>query len=98
MLPSVADLGGGEAAVAGEDRIGVVMELATEADLLEVVGTGEPVRGFPHVLDRGQEQADKHGDNADHDEEFDQGEATPPTFFELAHRILHGSEDIFKKG
>ena len=49
------DLGGAAVTpAAGQDAVGVVMELEAEADLLEVVGAGHAVGGLAHVLDRRQ--------------------------------------------
>jgi hypothetical protein len=49
-----------------------------QPDLLEVVATTHPVGGLAHLLDRGQQQADEHRDDRDHNQQFDEGERRPP--------------------
>ena len=48
-----------------------------DADLLEVVGAGHAVGRLAHFLHGGNQQADEHGDDGDHHEQFDQRETTP---------------------
>jgi hypothetical protein len=45
-----------------------------QPDLLEIVGALSACRGFPHLLDGRQQQADQDGNNGDDDEQVDQRE------------------------
>ena len=48
-----------------------------EADLLEIVGAVLASRSLASTLHCGEQQADEHANNRDHDEEFDQRETRP---------------------
>src|SRR5207248_1212311 len=51
---------------------GALVVVDGEGDLLEVVEALGPGRGGADLLDRGQQQPDKDGDDGDDDEQFDQ--------------------------
>ena len=55
--------------------VGVVVVVAGEAKLLEVVAALHPRGGLADLLDRGQQQADEDGDDGDHHQQLDQREA-----------------------
>jgi len=48
------------------------VELESEADLPEIVGTGGPVGRIPRRLHGRQEEPDERADDRDHDEELDE--------------------------
>jgi hypothetical protein len=52
-----------------------VRVLGGHPDLPELVGALEPSRGLADLLYGGGEQADQRGDDGDHNQQFDQGEA-----------------------
>jgi hypothetical protein len=45
-----------------------------QSELAKIVGTAGASGRLPGRLNRGQEQADQHGDDRDHDEQLDEGE------------------------
>ncbi len=47
------------------------------AHLLEVVAARHAGGGFPHLLHRGQQKTDENGDNRDHHQQLNEGEAGP---------------------
>ena len=47
-----------------------------QADLFEVVGALDPAGGLAGRLNGRQQKSDQHGDNRDHDEKFNQREAS----------------------
>src|SRR5262245_41359545 len=51
--------------------------MSGEADLLEVVDALGASGCLADLLDRGEEQADQDGDDRDHHQQLDQGEAAP---------------------
>jgi hypothetical protein len=53
----------------------VVHVVGAQAELLEVVTALDAGRGLAHLLDGWQEQADQDGDDGDHHQQLDQGEA-----------------------
>jgi hypothetical protein len=53
--------------------------VAGQADLLEVVRAGGAGGGVADFLHGGQQEADEHGDDGNHDEEFDQRERAAPS-------------------
>ena len=57
-----------------EAAVGVVVVVARQRDLLEVVGALHPRGGLADLLHRGQQQADQDRDDGDDDEQFDQRE------------------------
>src|SRR5262249_39622485 len=59
----------------GKHAVGVVMVVAGQADLLQVVHAGQPGHGDADLLDGGEQQADEDGNNGDDDEQLDQREA-----------------------
>src|SRR4029079_1871724 len=58
-----------------ELAVGVVVGVHGEAELLQIVLTAHPGRRLADFLHRGQQQPDEDGDDGDHYQEFDQGEA-----------------------
>src|SRR6516164_2048820 len=67
----------GSASVVGAKRecpIAVVIRLAGEGDLLEVVLTRGPGRGLPHLLDGGHEQSAKDCNNRQNDQQLHERE------------------------
>src|SRR5262249_57831494 len=57
-----------------EGVVDVVVAVAGQAQLLEVVGALQPRGGLAHLLDGGQQEADEHGDDGDHHQQLDQRE------------------------
>src|SRR5262249_15864368 len=65
-----------------------------QAKLLEVVRTLDPVGSLADFLDGRQEQADQDGDDGNHDEQFNQGEAATGTHGRfLVLRVTNGREN-----
>ena len=54
---------------------GLHVGLGGQADLLEVVLTGEPPAAFPHALHGGQQQGEEVDHDQDHHQEFDERDA-----------------------
>src|SRR5438105_8115941 len=48
--------------------------MSRQRDLLEIVDAAHPRGGRSHLLHRGQDQADQHGDDGNDDQEFDERE------------------------
>jgi hypothetical protein len=67
----------GAVATAGHGVVNVMMVVAGEGNLLEIVLALGAAGCFTSLLDSGQEQGDKDRDDCDHDEQFDQRESTP---------------------
>src|SRR5262249_30164135 len=57
--------GGGAQAVARQALVDVVVHVAGQADLVQVVGALNAVGGGTHLLDGGEQQGDQHGDDGD---------------------------------
>ena len=71
-------------------RVGALVIGQRQAELLEVVRALGTPRGLARRLDRGKEQGDQHGDDRDHHQEFDQGEAS--TLHPVISRIVCAGE------
>jgi hypothetical protein len=65
-------------AVVGEIAVTVVEIVEADADLLEIIGRLSAIGGHAHLLHGGQQQRDKHGDDRDHDQQFDQRKTAAP--------------------
>jgi hypothetical protein len=65
-------LGQVEQRPAGQEAVRVVVVVAGQPDLLEVVGALHAVGGVADLLDRGQQQADQDRDDRHHHQEFDE--------------------------
>jgi hypothetical protein len=52
--------------------------VASEAELLEVGGALDAVAGLAHFLDRWHQQRNEDGDDGNHHQQLDQGEAGAP--------------------
>ena len=61
----------------GSEPWHVVVVVHRDAELLQVVDALAPPRRLARRLDRRQEQGDQHRDDRDHDQQLDQGEASP---------------------
>ena len=61
----------------GELAVVVVEAVQGQADLLEVALAAGAVGRLAHLLHRGQEQSDQHGDDGNHHQQLDQREAAP---------------------
>ncbi len=55
----------------------VVDGMGRQAELFQIVAALHPVRGFTDLLHGRQQQADKNGDDGNHDQQLDEGEALP---------------------
>src|SRR6185369_7807538 len=65
----------GAGAGAGPELVGVVIGMAGEGNLLEVVLTLRAGRRFAHLLYRRHEERYQDGDDGDDDQQLDQGES-----------------------
>src|SRR5262249_53347087 len=65
----------------GERAIGVMVAVASQRQLFQVVLALHAVRGFANLLNGWQQQADQNGNDGDDHQQFDQGEASagPPS-------------------
>ena len=59
-------MGGQVREVPGKLAGAIMIAVARQGQLLEIVGTLAAIGGFTHLLDRRQQQADEDGDNRDH--------------------------------
>ena len=59
----------------GQIAIGGVKALQGNSKLFEIVSATDAVRGFPALLNRWQEEADEHADDADDHQDFHQTES-----------------------
>ena len=69
----------------------------SESDLLEVVLALSPTRRLASLLHSGQQQCDQHGDNRDHDEQLDEGEAVFTTVSGQDEKTPGGMENKRKE-
>src|SRR5207249_5097413 len=63
--------GGHQALGRGQHLARVVEVVASQRQLLDLIGTGGPGGGFADLLDGGHEQADEDGDDGNDDQQVD---------------------------
>src|SRR5438552_2118543 len=75
-----------------EEADGIVIRLASQGELLEVVLTAHAVGRLPDLLDRRQQQADQYGNDSNDDEQLDEGEGAPPEATAWETYSIHGQD------
>src|SRR5205814_6594243 len=68
-----------------ETAVDILVIVAGQGELLQVVGALNPPRGLPSRLHRREQQRDQDRNDCDDDEELDQRETTPPMKFMNGH-------------
>jgi hypothetical protein len=92
--PAGAGDGAAEGGVAGiEAAVVIAVELEAKPQLAEVAEAFHRVGGGPGAVERGQEDADQQGDDADDDEQFDERKS-PVCLLRAMRGTTHGSYSL----
>lgn len=68
-------IGGGAEIAPGQFPLVIARDsLEGDPQLAQMVAAGDRMSTAPHLGDRGQQEGSQHGNDGDHDEQFDQGE------------------------